>query len=76
MNLYQVYMPILINVYYIIRSMSKRFTELPLEWHQKPETFAIQPTYITITTAPNTDYWQRTYYNFQNDSGPILFAQL
>ena len=25
-----------------------------------------------MTTEPNTDLWQRTYYGFQNDNSPVL----
>ena len=27
---------------------------------------------ITITTEPDTDFWQRTYYGFRNDNAPAL----
>jgi len=30
---------------------------------------------ITITTDPETDYWQRTYYGFRNDNAPTLLMK-
>lgn len=41
-------------------------------WTRMPENYSITDKKITITTKPNTDLWQRTYYNFQNDNAPIL----
>ena len=28
---------------------------------------------VKITTEPNTDFWQRSYYGFRNDNAPALF---
>ena len=43
-----------------------------LEWTREPEAFQITPEKIEITTKPNTDLWQRTYYHFRNDNAPVL----
>lgn len=43
-----------------------------LEWIREPEAFQITPVKIEITTKPNTDLWQRTYYHFRNDNAPVL----
>ena len=43
-----------------------------LQWTRKPEGFEVKNDTITITTAPHTDLWQRTYYHFQNDNAPVL----
>ena len=43
-----------------------------LEWTRDPEAFQITPEKIEITTKPNTDLWQRTYYHFRNDNAPVL----
>ena len=32
-----------------------------LEWTREPAAFTITEDEITITTAPHTDLWQRTY---------------
>ncbi|KAH3759491.1 uncharacterized protein Pelo_8684 [Pelomyxa schiedti] len=31
---------------------------------------------FTATSAPDTDYWQRTHYGFQHDNGHFLHTQL
>ena len=43
-----------------------------LEWIGEPEQYSMEDGKITITTAPGTDLWQRTYYHFQNDNAPVL----
>jgi regulation of enolase protein 1 (concanavalin A-like superfamily) len=48
------------------------FKTSELTWIRPPKTFSISPEKITITTDPNTDLWQRTYYGFQNDNAPVL----
>ena len=44
-------------------------------WTRHPKDFTITKDKITITTAPHTDLWQRTYYNFRNDNAPVLQMQ-
>lgn len=41
-------------------------------WTRFPDNYSITDNKITITTKPNTDLWQRTYYNFRNDNAPVL----
>ena len=43
-----------------------------MKWTRKPAAFVMKPDRIEITTAPNTDLWQRTYYHFRNDNAPVL----
>ncbi len=42
------------------------------KWIFKPKQFEVKDGKVTITTEPYTDFWQRTYYGFQNDNGPAL----
>jgi Uncharacterized conserved protein len=37
-------------------------------WINSPEKFAAGTDNIKITTNPKTDFWQKTYYGFQNDN--------
>lgn len=48
------------------------FPVTKLEWTREPEAFRITSEKIEITTKPNTDLWQRTYYHFRNDNAPVL----
>ena len=41
-------------------------------WTREPAACTISEDRITITTAPHTDLWQRTYYHFRNDNAPVL----
>lgn len=43
-----------------------------LEWTRKPLSFNCSGDTLTVTTAPGTDLWQRTYYHFRNDNAPVL----
>ena len=43
-----------------------------LEWTREPAGYEVKGDTISITTAPHTDLWQRTYYHFQNDNAPVL----
>ncbi|WP_244994897.1 DUF1349 domain-containing protein [Macrococcoides bohemicum] len=42
------------------------------QWTREPKIYDITDDRILITTEPNTDLWQRTYYGFQNDNAPVL----
>ncbi|RLD09166.1 MAG: DUF1349 domain-containing protein [Chloroflexota bacterium] len=42
------------------------------EWINPPEQFKITEKSVKIITAPNTDFWQRSYYGFRNDNAPAL----
>lgn len=43
-----------------------------LSWIREPQLYNISQDRIEITTNPQTDLWQRTYYHFRNDNAPIL----
>ena len=43
-----------------------------LVWTRPPKVYKIEEKKITITTDPDTDLWQRTYYGFRNDNAPVL----
>ena len=45
------------------------------KWINKPKTFEITPQLVKIVTEPNTDFWQRSYYGFRNDSAPALLIE-
>ena len=44
-------------------------------WTREPASYDITDDTISITTAPHTDLWQRTYYHFRNDNAPVLQMQ-
>lgn len=46
--------------------------ELNFSWTREPEKWSYDGRTITITTEPQTDLWQRTYYRFRNDSAPVF----
>ncbi len=42
------------------------------EWINKPSAQLITSDSVVITTEPETDFWQRSYYGFRNDNAPAL----
>ncbi len=46
------------------------------KWIFQPKQFQISQDKISITTEPNTDLWQRTYYGFRNDNAPALLLPI
>lgn len=42
------------------------------KWTRQPLSFTVSNDKVEIITAPNTDLWQRTYYNFRNDNAPAF----
>lgn len=61
-----------INSEFIEDIKNMKFDITKLEWTRKPKDYVISDNKITITTEPNTDLWQRTYYHFRNDNAPVL----
>ncbi|MGL5567984.1 MAG: DUF1349 domain-containing protein, partial [Cetobacterium sp.] len=51
---------------------SIKLTDLKLEWINKPKHSKIESSKVSIITDPQTDFWQRTYYGFQNNNAPAL----
>ncbi|BAY85019.1 hypothetical protein NIES267_45170 [Calothrix parasitica NIES-267] len=45
------------------------------KWLNQPQFFEINEQFIKITTKPNTDFWQRSYYGFRNDNAPALLIE-
>lgn len=42
------------------------------KWVRTPKKYSIKKDVVEISTEPNTDLWQRTYYGFRNDNAPVL----
>ena len=53
----------------------KDFLKEDLFWIRKPNNIRIDNEKVEIITEARTDLWQRTYYEFRNDSAPILQAK-
>ncbi|WP_223069656.1 DUF1349 domain-containing protein [Paenibacillus caui] len=52
-----------------------KFDASKLFWINEPADYAVQENKIIIQTEPETDFWQRTYYGFRNDSAPALLMK-
>lgn len=45
------------------------------DWINAPRKFALTESTLALTTDPETDFWQRTYYGFQNDNAPAFLFE-
>jgi regulation of enolase protein 1 (concanavalin A-like superfamily) len=45
------------------------------KWLNQPKLSEITEQSVKITTEPNTDYWQRSYYGFRNDNAHSLLLE-
>jgi regulation of enolase protein 1 (concanavalin A-like superfamily) len=45
------------------------------KWLNPPRMFEISGPSVKITTDPNTDFWQRSYYGFRNDNAHALLME-
>jgi hypothetical protein len=47
-----------------------------LKWHNEPSIWEVANNQLVISPETGTDFWQRTHYGFQADSGHFLFAEV
>ena len=45
-------------------------------WLNPPAVFEIKAESLRMVTEPKTDFWQRTYYGFQNDNAPAFLRSI
>ena len=45
------------------------------KWINTPAQYKISDSDIVIYTQPKTDFWQRSYYGFQNDNAPAYLFE-
>jgi len=55
--------------------MEAEFDTEKLFWIFEPKNYSISKEEIRITTEPNTDFWQRTYYGFRNDNAHSILLK-
>lgn len=55
--------------------MELKFEKEALFWINEPKNYSLKEEEIIIHTEPGTDFWQRTYYGFQNDNAPGLLIK-
>lgn len=56
--------------------MDLTFKKETLFWVNEPRNYTIEENKIVIDTESGTDFWQRTYYGFQNDNAPALLKKI
>lgn len=45
-------------------------------WQNQPQNFQLEAGRLLMETHPGTDYWQRTYYGFQNDNAHTFIREV
>jgi len=56
--------------------MKKTFDVSKLQWINEPVKYTISTEKVQLITEPETDFWQRTYYNFRNDNAHALIMEI
>ena len=46
------------------------------QWLNPPEESEITSDAVHMVTTPNTDFWQRTFYGFQNTNAPAALVEV
>ncbi|PAF38004.1 hypothetical protein CHH58_06170 [Terribacillus saccharophilus] len=48
-----------------------------LQWRYEPQTWFVdkQNSQLVLKTDPETDFWQKTHYGFENDNGHFLYLK-
>lgn len=46
------------------------------KWFNEPKNAILKEDKITISTDGGSDFWQRTYYGFQNDNAHVLYVEI
>lgn len=59
----------------VIRGNIMNINFAAAKWFNQPKLFEITDKSVTITTEPNTDFWQRSYYGFRNDNAPAFLLE-
>lgn len=45
------------------------------KWVNKPRQYEVVNQALKITTEPDTDLWQRSFYGFRHDNAPLLLIE-
>jgi len=45
-------------------------------WMNRPKHSVVEKHRLIIETEPGTDFWQRTYYGFQNNNAPAFMQEV
>ena len=56
----------------LIETFDKPLFDPQLAWHCEPADWKIEHNNLVVATDAETDFWQRTHYGFQVDSGHFL----
>jgi regulation of enolase protein 1 (concanavalin A-like superfamily) len=59
-------------------NLAMGFPSSNLRWHCEPKVWSIEPEAgeLKIKTDSETDFWQRTHYGFEADTGHFLYLQI
>lgn len=49
------------------------FNPKEAKWFFEPESYKLENDMVEIITKPNSDFWQRTYYDFKHDNAHVLY---
>lgn len=62
----------LVNRFRVLEKFEEENIDPSLSWLNPPPHWKAGSGCLTVRTAPGSDFWQRTHYGFQRDSGHLL----
>lgn len=63
-------------MYIIYEDFTQTLANPRLSWFHPPLDWGIAGGSLVIRPEAGTDFWQRTYYHFQRDTGHFLYAEV
>ncbi len=55
---------------------STLLSQMNFTWYNEPKRWSVNETTISVHTDRNTDFWQRTFYGFERDTGHFFYKSL
>ncbi|CAM4770282.1 unnamed protein product [Rotaria magnacalcarata] len=55
---------------------SALLSEMTFTWYNEPKNWSVNQTTINVHTDKNTDFWRKTHYGFERDSGHFYYHSL
>lgn len=55
---------------------STLLSQMNFTWYNEPKRWSVNETTISVHTERNTDFWQRTFYGFERDTGHFFYKSL
>jgi regulation of enolase protein 1 (concanavalin A-like superfamily) len=62
------------NYNYVVTNTPKIMTQM--QWYNEPSIWNEQAEIVDVNAGANTDFWQKTHYNFRRDNGNFYYQKV